>query len=208
MADKHIITIARQYGSGGREIGKKLAEALGYRFYDRALLTRAAEEYGISHSKLEKADERPGDRYLYFNPITSEGLLSEDFLRDPNHISTDDIAQAQFCTIRKIAEEPESAIIIGRCGDRVLRDMPEKLSIYIYADLEDRVRRIMDRVKVNEREAKRLIKRTDKLRASYYNYFTDAVWGDIENYDLCLNAGRLGIEGAVQVIRSYLQQTS
>lgn len=206
MSSKHIITIARQYGSGGHEIGKLLAQSLGYHFYDKALLTRASEEYGISHSKLEKADERPGDRYLYFNPLTSDGLLEEEFLQNTSRLSIDDVAQAQFLTIQKIAQEPNSCVIIGRCADRILKNEPSKFSIFVYADLEDRVARVMERKKCSDREARKLIKRTDKLRANYYNYFTDANWGDIENYDLCINVGRLGIEGAVKVIRSYLQQ--
>lgn len=204
MKKQTIITIARQYGSGGREIGKRLATELGISFYDRELLTEASKKYNIDMERMEEVDERPGDRYLYFNPITSQNL-QESFLSHSKYLTNDDVTQAQFCTILQIAKTGQDCVFIGRCADHVLKGWEGKLSLYIYADFDTRVHRIMERENLDERTAYKAVKKMDKIRANYYNYFTDMEWGDIDNYDMCLNVSKLGIDQAVSVIKNYIQ---
>ncbi|MGN0772669.1 MAG: AAA family ATPase [Candidatus Ventricola sp.] len=192
-----IITIGRQYGSGGREIGEKLAKKLGYAFYDTLLLEKTAGHSCISQSILERYDERLADKWL--NTALNSGTMGIDQLPIPIRA-----AVSQFETILKIGQT-ESAVIVGRCADYVLREQNNVLSVFIHAEMEHRVSRVTARNKVCEAEAKKLIQNTDRHRAAYYEYYTDKRWGDSQSYHLCIDSGLFGIDGAVTVLQNCLQ---
>ncbi len=203
MAENLVITIGRQSGSGGRKIGKMLADKLGIKFYDRELLTRAAKESGFCEELFETHDEKPTNSFLYSLVMDtySLGYGSSAYLDMPlNH----KIFLAQFETIRKIAEH-ESCVIVGRCADYALSEHKNLVSIFIYADEEDRIRSIMDYNNVTEEKAKDLMIKADKKKSSYYNYYTSKRWGDTKSYDLSVNSSRLGADDTVKLIENYLE---
>ena len=201
MANNTIITIARQYGSGGHDIGKKLAEELKIPFYDKELLERAAKDSGFCQEIFENYDEKPTNSFLYSLVMDtySMGYSTAAFAEMPlNH----KIFLAQFNAIKDIAKEGP-CVIVGRCADYALADFPNVLNVYLYADLQSRIARIARRHDVTDAKAKDLIQKTDKSRASYYNYYTNKKWGEATGYDLCLNTASLGIDGTIHMIREF-----
>ena len=201
MANNTIITIARQYGSGGHDIGKKLAEELKIPFYDKELLERAAKDSGFCQEIFENYDEKPTNSFLYSLVMDtySMGYSTAAFAEMPlNH----KIFLAQFNAIKDIAKEGP-CVIVGRCADYALADFPNVVNVYLYADLQSRIARIARRHDVTDAKAKDLIQKTDKSRASYYNYYTNKKWGEATGYDLCLNTGTLGIDGTIHMIREF-----
>lgn len=203
MAKNHtVITIGRQYGSGGHDIGKKLAEELEITFYDEELLDRAAKDSGLCQELFENHDEKPTNSFLYSLVMDtySTGYASSAFTEMPlNH----KVFLAQFETIKKIAEEGP-CVIVGRCADYALADFPNVVNVFLHADLESRIVRIARRRDVTDAKAKDLIHKTDKRRASYYNYYTSKKWGEAAGYDLCLNTSTLGIDGTIQMIKDFV----
>jgi cytidylate kinase len=203
MPNNTIITIGRQYGSAGREIGHLLAKELGINYYDKELLKKAAKESGLCEELFENHDEKPTNSFLYSLVMDtySLGYNSSAFIDMPlNH----KVFLAQFDTIKKIAEQ-ESCIIVGRCADYALADYKNCLNVFIHAKLEDRIRRIAVKHDLTDAKAKELILKTDKSRASYYNYYTSKKWGDTSSYHLAIDSGVAGIEGTVKVIKEYLE---
>ena len=201
MANNTIITIARQYGSGGHDIGKKLAEELTIPFYDKELLERAAKDSGFCQEIFENYDEKPTNSFLYSLVMDtySMGYSTAAFAEMPlNH----KIFLAQFNAIKDIAKEGP-CVIVGRCADYALADFPNVVNVYLYADLQSRIARIARRHDVTDAKAKDLIQKTDKSRASYYNYYTNKKWGEATGYDLCLNTASLGIDGTIHMIREF-----
>ena len=201
MANNTIITIARQYGSGGHDIGKKLAEELKIPFYDKELLERAAKDSGFCQEIFENYDEKPTNSFLYSLVMDtySMGYSTAAFAEMPlNH----KIFLAQFNAIKDIAKEGP-CVIVGRCADYALADFPNVVNVYLYADLQSRIARIARRHDVTDAKAKDLIQKTDKSRASYYNYYTNKKWGEATGYDLCLNTASLGIDGTIHMIREF-----
>ncbi len=199
---KTIITIGRQFGSGGHEIGTQLAEKLELPLYDKEMLKRAAKESGLCEELFEAHDEKPTNSFLYslIMDTYSLGYSSGAYADMPiNH----KIFLAQFDAIKKIAEE-ESCIMVGRCADYALEGFDNVINIFIYADLEQRIRRIAQFMDITDAKAKDLIVKSDKKRASYYNYYTNKTWGDAKSYDLCINSARLGIDGSVKAIIEYV----
>ena len=196
---KVIITIARQYGSGGREIGERVAELLGINKYDKEFVTLAAEEDdSLSEEVLEKVDERATSSLLYTLAMGSNLFAMPH--AHPHHMPLNDkLFAKQSSLIRKIAEK-ESCVMIGRCADYVLRESPNRLSVFIYAGIEDRKRRVASRHDITENEAIDYINKTDRRRASYYNFYTGGKWGKYDNYHLAVNSSVLGIEGTAQLI--------
>lgn len=188
MKKRCIITIGREYGSGGREIGEKLAGKLGIAFYDRNFLEMAALETGYSEDSLSEQDETV-DTTLF--PYKKENLSEELF----------DIQSRIMIEKAK----SESCVIVGRCSDVVLKDFANVAHIFIYANEEDRIRRIMERNQLDEVKAKKLMKKVEKIRRSYYQYYTDCDWGSRENKDLLINSSITGIDGTIEVIISYLK---
>ena len=201
MANNTIITIARQYGSGGHDIGKKLAEELKIPFYDKELLERAAKDSGFCQEIFENYDEKPTNSFLYSLVMDtySMGYSTAAFAEMPlNH----KIFLAQFNAIKGIAKEGP-CVIVGRCADYALADFPNVVNVYLYADLQSRIARIARRHDLTDAKAKDLIQKTDKSRASYYNYYTNKKWGEATGYDLCLNTASLGIDGTIHMIREF-----
>lgn len=199
---KTIITIGRQYGSGGHEIGATIAQDLGIKLYDKEMLKRAAKESGLCQELFEEHDEKPTHSFLYSLVMDSySGGFASAYNDMPvNH----KIFLAQFDTIKKIASE-ESCVMVGRCADYALEGNDNVVNVFIYADLEKRIRRIARMYDLTDAEAKEIIKKADKKRASYYNYFTNKTWGDAKGYDLCLNSGKLGIGGTAKAIMDYVK---
>lgn len=188
MAKRCIITLGREYGSGGREIGEKLAERLGISFYDRRFLEMAAIETGYSEDSLSEQDEIADTRIF---PYRSENL-SEELFKIQSRIMIE-------------KAKTESCVIVGRCSDIILKDFANVTHIFIYGNEEDRIRRIMERHNIDEVKAAKLIKKTEKIRRNYYQYFTDSNWGDRKNKDLLINSSITGIDKSVDVIIAYLQ---
>lgn len=199
---KTIITIGRQYGSAGREIGATIAHDLDIKLYDREMLKRAAKESGICEELFETHDEKPTNSFLYSLVMDtySLGYSSGAYADMPiNH----KIFLAQFDAIKKIASE-ESCIMVGRCADYALEGYDNVVNVFIYADLEARIRRIARIYDLTDAKAKDIIIKTDKQRASYYNYYTNKTWGDAKSYDLCLNSAKLGVGGTAKAIIDYV----
>ena len=202
MANNTIITIGRQYGSGGHDIGKQLAEELNVPFYDKALLERAAKDSGLCQEIFENHDEKPTNSFLYSLVMDtySLGYTTSSFSEMPlNH----KIFLAQFDAIKNIAKEGP-CVIVGRCADYALAEFPNVFNVFLHADLQDRIVRIARRHDLTDAKAKDLIIKTDKRRASYYNYYTSKKWGDAAGYDLSLNTATLGIDGTIHMIREFV----
>ena len=197
---KTIITIGRQFGSGGKEIGIRVAKELGIPFYDKELLQEAAKKSGLCEKIFENFDERPKsllysiamDSYMFSLPGAGAG----DSLEQQVYLAT-------FNTIRHIADEGP-CVIIGRCADYALADNPNHLSLFIHAPIEVRVDRVARRQKVSPEEARKLIIKTDKRRASYYEYYTSKKWGAVDSYDFCLNSNYLGLGRTVELIQTMV----
>ena len=195
---KTIITIARQYGSGGREIGERVAELLGIPNYDKELVTMAAEkESALDPRALEKVDERATSSLLYTLAMGSNLFHSPHV--SPALPLNDRLFAIQCSIIRSLADE-KSCVMIGRCADYVLRDHPDRLSVFIYADLDARKKRVAERHGIKESEAIDIINKTDRRRASYYNFYTGNKWGKYDNYHIAINSAVLGIEGTARLI--------
>jgi len=197
-----VITIGRQFGSGGRVIGEKLAESYGIKYYDRELLARAAKESGFCEEILMNHDERPTNSFLYNLVIDtySFGYNSSSFVDMP---ISQKVFLAQFDTIKKVAEEGP-CVIVGRCADYALENRTNVINLFIYADHDYKVKRIMEQYDLDESKAVDMITKKDKQRQSYYNYYTNKKWGKAESYDLCINSAILGIEGSVKLIKQYI----
>lgn len=195
-----IITIARQYGSGGREVGHKIAEILGIKCYDRDLITLAAEKSGLSEEALHHADEKAASSLLY-TLVMSSNMYHSNVDRFNVPIN-DKLFCVQSEIIRDIAQS-ESCVIVGRCADYVLAEHPRCVRVFVHADFECRVKRICAEHSIPELEARERIVKTDKRRANYYNYYTSHKWGKVENYDLSLSTDKLGVDGTARFIVEY-----
>ena len=199
---KSIITIGRQYGSGGREIGEKVAERLGIKCYDSELLDRAAKDSGMCQEIFENHDERPTNSFLYSLVMDtySMGYSSSTFADMPiNH----KVFLAQFNAIKEIAKEGP-CVMVGRCADYALAENPNLVSVFVHAPLESRIRRIAAKYDLTDSKAKDSILKTDKKRASYYNYYSNKKWGDAASYQLCIDSSACGIEGSVEAILNFV----
>lgn len=200
-----IITIGRQFGSGGREIGQKLAENLGIKYYDKELLSRAAKESGFCEEMIQNHDERPTNSFLYnlVMDTYSFGYNSSSFVDMP---ISHKVFLAQFDTIKKIASEGP-CVIVGRCADYALQDYQNCLNIFIQADQKFKVKYVMNRFDdiTTEQKAIDMMNKKDKQRQSYYNYYTSRNWGRADNYDLSINSGILGIDGTVKLLTQFVE---
>ena len=203
MTNNLIITIGRQCGSGGKLIGEMLAEKMGIKCYDKELLSMAAKHSGLCEELFEKHDERPTSSFLYSLVMDSYsmGYTASGYSDMPiNH----KIFLAQFDTIKKLAQR-ESCVIVGRCADYALEDNPFAVSVWIKADLDVRIQRIKKLYDLSDNKAADMIQKTDKRRASYYNYYSSKKWGEAKSYDLCLDSGQLGIDGSIDLILKYIE---
>ena len=197
---KCIVTISREFGSGGRLIGKRLAEKMGVNYYDKKLLDRIAEESGLCREMMEDAEKKAKNSFLY--SLASALGTGE---AGPESLSLNErFFLAQFDTIRKIAEE-ESCVIVGRCADYILRGMPEATNVFIYAEEADKIKRAVEEYGVPENSVKKMMKDTDKARANYYAYHTGRKWGEHVNYHLSMDSGYLEIDDIVDIIIKYTE---
>ncbi len=202
--DNYVITIARGFGSGGKEIGTKLGERLGIPCYENQILDMASEQSGIGKHLFAEVDEKIKGkriaRLLKINPIEKLAKPSEKAFTSDNNLYNIQ------CEIIKELAKTESCIIIGKCADYVLKDFDNVISIYIEAPRKNCVESIMKKLQVSEPEAHELISKTDKYRADYYEYYTrGGYWTNPVNYDLTLNSARVGREKCVDVIEDYLK---
>lgn len=199
---RSIVTISREFGSGGREIGKKLSEKLDVPFYDKELLEMASKESGIARELFVKNDESYTNSFLYSlvmgnYPVSPDGRLNPEL--PLNH----KIFLAQFETIKKLAENGP-CVIVGRCADYVLKEEPNVIDFFVSGNMYDKKKRILERYDIEKPKVEDFIRKTDKRRASYYNYYTDMKWGDARNFDLCINSSKSGIDGAVEIMMAYI----
>ena len=198
-----IITIGREYGSAGREIGYKGADYFGIKLYDKEMLARAAKESGICQELFETHDEKPTSSFLYSLVMDtySLGYSAGSYADMPiNH----KVFLAQFDTIKKIASEGP-CILVGRCADYALEDFDNVLSVFIHADMNARIRRIARIYDLTDAKAKERIVKTDKQRASYYNYYSNKKWSDADSYNICLDSSVLGIDGTAEAIERLVE---
>lgn len=202
MDKRFIVTIGRECGSGGKLIGEMLAKELNIKCYDKELLTLAAKQSGYCEDLFKTHDEKPNASFLYSLVMDSYamGYATSGYLDMPiNH----KIFLAQFETIKNLAKE-ENCIIVGRCADYALEDDRDVLSVFITANEEDKITRISEDQNISRDKARDIMIKTDKRRASYYNYYSSKRWSEAKSYDLCINSSEIGIEGVVKLIKAYL----
>ena len=196
-----VITIGRQFGSGGSEIGNKVAEALGFEHYDKNIIEIASEKSGINKKLFQNADEKHSSFLYSLSVAHYGGMVSPAYMNDV--ITNDKLFIIQSNIIKELAQKGP-CVFIGRCADDILKETVPTLNIFIHAPYEDRVKRIMKLYDVAEGNAKSLIKKTDKSRASYYNFYSNGTWGDSDNYDVSINSSLLGIDGTVEIIKELV----
>ncbi len=201
--DKFVISIGRQPGSGGKEIAEKLAERLNIKVYDKTLLEVAARESGIDTTVFEQADEQEVSAFFggWFSIHGSMG----DYIPSNNYMGNNKLFEIQSEAIRNVAEN-ESCIIVGRCAEYVLRDHPALLSVFITADYDDRIERVMKREGIGQEKAAEFIEKSDKRRRSYHDYYATTRWGEAKCYDLCINSSRMGVEGSVEFLYRFIKE--
>ena len=199
--EKYFITIGRQLGSGGKRIGKQLSEHLNIPCYDRELIMLASRESGLGKEFFEEFDEKSSysfwGKYLGFH----SGFMGYD---EVNYLCNENLFKIQSDVIRELAEK-ESGIFIGRCADYILRNFPHCLKVFVSADSKDRVKQVMKDEKLSEKDAQVRIERCDKQRSSYYNYYSNKVWGMASSYDLCFNSSFLSIEEMAGIIEEQVK---
>lgn len=200
---KLIITIGRQYGSGGGEIGTRLAKELGLNFYDKNILRMNSDESGIKESYFCLADEKAGNKLLYkiisgLTPEAGAPSYGSDL------VSADNLFRFQSEVIRKLAAA-QSCVIIGRCAEYVLDGTDGLIRIYVYADINGRIDRITKKELYEPKDVLKNIKRIDRERRDYHRYYTGCDWEELGNYDLMINSSKLGIDGSIRVIKEYLK---
>lgn len=204
MAGNLIIAINRQYGSGGKEIGTKLAKAYDIPIYDEEIPNLAAKKSGINKDYFEKVDEKPTDSFLYalaMNTLSIGGSMRNSL---DNTLSSDRLFNLQAETVKELAQK-SSCVIIGRCAEYILREEQNCISVYICGSLEKRVQRIQKLYNLSEKEAQKKIQSIDKKRDSYYGYYAGKEWREADSYDLCVNSSKLGIDRSVELIRTYIE---
>ncbi len=198
-----IITIGREFGSAGREIGEIISKELGIKLYDKEMLKIAAKDSDLCEEFFEKHDERPTNSFLYSLVMDTYAMnySSNAFTDMPiNH----KVFLAQYNAIKKIADEG-SCILIGRCADYALDDYKNCCRVFIHANMDKKIARIARKYDIKSSKAKEMILKTDKKRASYYNYYTNKKWGDALSYDLTIDSSKLGAEGAAKAIINYVK---
>ena len=205
MSKKLIITIARQYGSGGREVGEKVAKILGMPLFDRELIADAAAKGNLNEEILKKADESAANSLLYTLAMGSNVLGTTMHFGYKMPLN-DKLFILQSEAIKEYASEG-SCVVIGRCADYVLRDEPNLLRIFVYGDLDHRQARVLERhPELKSSQVIDVINKTDKRRSSYYNFYTGNKWGKYDNYDMAINSSTLGIDGTAELIAEFAKK--
>lgn len=200
--NNRVITISREFGSGGRLVGERLAQKLGYAFYDKALIHLAAAESGLNPLVFEKAEEEATSKFL-FN-LAIGGYVSSGVFSRVNVPISDQAFFAQSKIIETLAEKGD-CVIIGRCSNYVLRNHPRCAHVFVYGNLEDRLHRIVHDYGIPEGEAEPRLTWMDKGRANYYEHYTNEKWGSPKAFDLAVNTSFTGIDGAAEIIRALAE---
>lgn len=197
MSNRTVITIGRQFGSGGRSIGRLVAEKLGIPFYDKEIIKRISKESGLSHEILDDYDEKPTNSFLYSLSLGAY-TYGNSITGIPEMPMSDKIFVIQSDVIKRIASEGP-CVIVGRCAESILKDEADCLSVFIHADFDSRIQRVSEYDKISHDQAAEQIRKTDKKRASYHNYYSELKWGAATSYDFCINS-KIGIENAAKLI--------
>lgn len=197
MKRKILMTIGREFGSEGHEIGKELADRLGINLYDKDLLNLAAKRSGIAVEQLASVDETISNRFL--EPYLGFGLYSDNI--------NDKLVRVQSEVIRDVAAK-ESCIIVGRLADFVLKDNPDCIKVFVYAPFEDRVCIIRDKHHISDEEARKLVRKMDQARKSYYAYYSNAKWNQKEGKDILLNRAAFGVKGCVDILEAMVRSST
>lgn len=200
-----VINIGRQLGSGGKEVGEKLAKRLGIAFYDKELINLASEESGLCREFFEQADEKASQGVMSGLFSMRFPFISEGSLPGMNCLSNDALFKVQSDVIRRIAAE-HSCIFVGRCADYILRDHPRCVNIFVSASTEERIARLTERLGISRNEAEEMINRVDKRRAEYYNYYSYKKWGAAASYHLCIDSSVLGMEATIDLVEEFVRK--
>lgn len=205
MDEKFVVNIGRQLGSGGREIGEKLAFRLGIEFYDKELINLASEESGLCREFFEKADEKAsqgliGGLFGMRFPFVSDGAIPVS-----NCLSNDALFKVQSDVIRRLASE-KSCLFVGRCADYILRDNPRCVNVFISSTPADRIARLRHLHSISEEAAEEMMEKADKRRSAYYNYYSYKTWGAAATYHLCIDSSVLGIEGTTDFVETFIRK--
>ncbi len=203
MEQKIVINIGRQFGSGGRIIGEKLSTLMNIQFFDKELILIASQESGLGKEFFENFDEK-SSHSIFGGLFGLRGAFSDEMAPN-NYLNNETLFKIQSDVIRDLAEK-QSCIFVGRCADYVLKDHPHCLNLFVSADIDDRIKRIAEKENLPENKAKELIEKTDKKRASYYNYYSNKVWGAASSYHLCINSSFLGIDESVDFIKEFAEK--
>ncbi|NLL39716.1 MAG: cytidylate kinase-like family protein [Clostridiales bacterium] len=199
MSKRFILCISRQFGSNGRIVGEALAEEMGITCYDKKLLEKIASEHNLSEEYVMQADEKPVRMFSRGFPMGFRNPYKLDYIESLYYTFNDNFFSIQAQTIKNIASEG-SCIIIGRVADFILRDDPDMLSIFVHADLKYRIKTVMEREGVDKGKAEQMIKKKDKNRQNYYNFYSDKKWGECVTYDFSVSTSKFGVDGAVRSI--------
>ena len=205
MKDNIIVTIARQYGSGGHEVGEIIAKEHNLVFHDKSLIELAAQKSGIDMELLKKADEDVTPSFLYSIAVGNYSVYPLAINMSPYEMPINDKLFNLQADIIKEEAENASSVFVGRCADYILNDCKKVIKVYIYADINTRAKRIAQIENVSESDARVLIYKNDKKRANYYNYYTSLKWGKSDNYNLMIDTGAVGTQGAAQIIGEYIK---
>ncbi|HQF10702.1 MAG TPA: cytidylate kinase-like family protein [Paludibacteraceae bacterium] len=205
MNQRFVINIGRQLGSGGHLIGQGIARELGISFYDKELIQIASQESGLAKEFLEQLDEKKGQGFFRGMFGLRNSIMIDEYYFNDNYPSSEMLFKIQSDVIRSLAEK-QSCVFVGRCADYVLKDHPRAVNIFITADLPDRIARVCRDQKMTEEKAMDYIKKMDKKRADYYNYYTDKQWGAAASYHLCINSSALGIEETISYIIEFVEK--
>lgn len=197
-----VLTFARQFGSGGHEVAEKVAALLDIPFYDKELIGIAAKESGLSKDLFDSIDERPASSLLYSLVM---GIQSGNgtYFKYGDGAKADHIFKTQSDVMRNLAQK-QSCIMVGRCADYILRDLPNLVTVFVHAGIDFRCERIMERYDLTEKEALELINKTDKRRSSFYNFYTNRIWGSVENYNISIDTEKIGIDNTAKLIVDYV----
>lgn len=193
MEKQLIISVGREFGSGGHVIAEELAKRFGIPLYDQNLLANIAKEKNLDAGELDRYDETPKNR-LFYRKVKGYSNSPEE-----------NVANLQFAHLQKLAKEGESFVIVGRCAETKLKEFPALVSIFVLGDMEAKVERVMKKYELSRGDAEQLIKKMDWKRKSYHNYYCNGKWGDSRNYDLSINSSTLGIEETVNIIDAFVK---
>jgi len=203
MNETFVINIGRQLGSGGRQIGEKLADGFGIGFYDKELIQLASKESGLGKEFFERADEKSSFSFIGGLLGLRTNISNEVYTN--NYLTNETFFKIQSDVIRELAGK-ESCVFVGRCADYILRDNPRCINVFITADTEDRIKRVAQTYQLSLDKAQELIVKTDKKRSEYYNFYSNKIWGEAKSYHLCINSSVLGMDQTVAFITQFIKQ--